>query len=255
MGLACSLLRPKNPLTWQIVLQVEAAGPDREATVRQTASVIERRLDALSVSSFAVTPEGDRIRISLPNVPDRERLKKIITAGGRLELVAVISPPSPMPVQTYNTKEEATLSLGGTVPVNRRVLPYAERAESTGAETTQKPGRWVVVESPAIVDGNELRNASAFQSRADVEAYQINFSLKAAGAEKFGAWTGSNINKYIGVVLNDEVKSIAYIKGQIFDQGEISGRFTQQSAEDIVHTLNSGALPAPVRIVEAGAIK
>ena len=45
------------------------------------------------------------------------------------------------------------------------------------------------------------------------------------GAEKFGAWTGANINEYMGVVLNDEVKSIAYIKSQIYDQGEISGRF------------------------------
>ncbi len=57
----------------------------------------------------------------------------------------------------------------------------------------------------------------------------------------------------MGVVLNDEVKSIAYIKSQISDQGEISGRFTKQSAEDLAHTLNSGALPAPIKIVsEAG---
>ncbi|HLE63119.1 MAG TPA: protein translocase subunit SecD, partial [Pyrinomonadaceae bacterium] len=71
-----------------------------------------------------------------------------------------------------------------------------------------------------------------------------------AGADKFGKWTGANINEYMGVVLNGEVKSIAYIKSQIFDTGEISGRFTKQSAEDLALTLRSGALPAPIEYQE-----
>jgi preprotein translocase subunit SecD len=50
--------------------------------------------------------------------------------------------------------------------------------------------------------------------------------------------------------LNDEVKSIAFIKSQIFDQGEISGRFTKQSADDLALTLRSGALPAPIEYQE-----
>jgi preprotein translocase subunit SecD len=84
------------------------------------------------------------------------------------------------------------------------------------------------------------------------EDYQIAFSLRPEGAEKFGAWTGSHINNYLGVVLNGEVKSIAFIKSQIYDQGEITGRFTRQSAEDLALVLRSGALPAPVRVIEEG---
>jgi preprotein translocase subunit SecD len=107
-----------------------------------------------------------------------------------------------------------------------------------------------VVDAPAVVDGSELRNASATQSRAGSEEYQIAFALKPTGAEKFGAWTGANINEYMGVVLNDEVKSVAFIKSQIFDQGEISGKFTKQSADDLALTLRSGALPAPIEYQE-----
>jgi preprotein translocase subunit SecD len=55
-------------------------------------------------------------------------------------------------------------------------------------------------------------------------------------------------------VLNGEVKTIAYIRTQILDQGEITGRFTKQSAEDLALVLRSGALPAPVKIVEETAI-
>jgi preprotein translocase subunit SecD len=133
------------------------------------------------------------------------------------------------------------------------VFPYSERNEPTTAgepTDTQKEKKWVVVEWPAIVEGSELRNAAATQSRGGADDYQISFSFKPAGAEKFGAWTGANINQYMGVLLNDEVKSIAYIKSQIFDQGEITGRFTKQSAEDLALTLRSGALPAKIEYQE-----
>jgi preprotein translocase subunit SecD len=130
---------------------------------------------------------------------------------------------------------------------NRRVLPYLERSEVGAA---RKPKRWVVLESPAIVDGSDLSNASAIPVPGrGANNYEIQFSLDKTGAEKFGAWTGANINEYLGVVLNDEVRSIAAIMAQIFDQGVISGGFTKQSAEDLALVLRSGALPAPIRIV------
>ena len=54
----------------------------------------------------------------------------------------------------------------------------------------------------------------------------------------------------MAVVLNDEVKSAAFIRSQIFDQGEISGRFTKATAEDLALTLRSGALPAKIEYIE-----
>ena len=36
-----------------------------------------------------------------------------------------------------------------------------------------------------------------------VDDWEINFALKREGADKFGAWTGANINQYMGVKLND----------------------------------------------------
>ena len=245
--LSCSLLRRKPPLTWQILLEIDAPASNREGAVNQTIFVIEKRLDALGVPNWAVIDEkGGRILVKLPSLPNPERLKRVLLAGGRLELTHVISPPSPAPFQTYGTKEEAIASLNAssTVQPNRRVLPYTER-EDQGAPRT----KWVIVESLAIVDGNDLRDASAAPSSYG-EDYQIQFSLNKVGARKFGDWTGANINEYLGVVLNEEVRSIAYIKSQISDQGVISGRFTKESAEDLALVLRSGALPAPIKIVE-----
>jgi preprotein translocase subunit SecD len=258
VGFSCSIIPRRDRLTWRLMLEIDAADSDRDAVVKRTVTVIERRLDDLGIHNSQVvaqgTPLNGRILVSLPNVADHERLKQIITAGGLLELAAVVSPPSPSPVQTYNTKEEALISLGDKATDNRRVLPYVERSEpATGLRRIEKS--WVVVEVPAIVDGSELRSAAAVQSPGVPDDYQIHFSLGPEGADKLGAWTGSHINDYLSVVLNGEVKTIAFIKSQILDQGEISGRFTKQSAEDIALVLRSGALPAPVKIVEETAIR
>jgi preprotein translocase subunit SecD len=107
----------------------------------------------------------------------------------------------------------------------------------------------VVVESSAIIDGGDLRSASAVANRNQND-YEIAFSLNKNGAEKFGNWTAAHINEYLAVVLNDEVRSIAYIRSQIADQGEITGSFTKQSAEDLALVLKSGSLPYPVKVVD-----
>lgn len=250
-GLACSMLRRKPPLTWRLTLEIDAPASGRDAAMRQTIAVLESRLDALGISSFDVKPQGDpasgRILLSLPDAVDRERLKRVITAAGKLELVHVISLPNPSPVQTYSTKEQAIASLNssGRILPTFQVLPYVERAETS----TNPATKWVVVKSPAIIAGGDLRNAWAVPA-ASGDEYEITFSLRPLGADKFGRWTGANINEYMGVVLNDEVKSIAYIKSQISDQGVINGRFTRQSAEDLALVLRSGALPTPVKIVD-----
>jgi preprotein translocase subunit SecD len=246
-----------NTIVWS--LPPSAQSRIAEQATEQAQRIIESRLDAVGVAEPLVQRHGShsshQILVQMPGIQDPERVKQLLKAESKLELVHVVSPPSPAPVQTYNTEEEAKASLGGTVPTNRRVLPYADRNEPTAggqaADTqTQPPKKWVVVESPAIINGSELRSAAATQAQGGGDSYQISFALKPSGADKFGAWTGANINEYMGVVLNDEVKSIAYIKGQIHDQGEISGRFTKQSADDLALTLRSGALPAPIEYLE-----
>jgi preprotein translocase subunit SecD len=246
-----------NTITW--TLGATAQDVLAEQATEQADRIIRSRLDAVGVAEPLVQRHGARtshqILVQMPGIQDPQRVKELMAAESKLELVHVVSPPSPSPPQTYATEQEAIASLGGSVPSNRRVVPYLERNEPTAGgatdPTAQKEKRWVVVESPAVVDGSELRNAAAVSGRGgSIDDYQIAFSLKPAGAEKFGRWTGANINEYMGVLLNGEVKSIAFIKSQISDSGEITGRFTQQSAEDLALTLRSGALPAPIEYQE-----
>jgi protein-export membrane protein SecD len=226
---------------------LDPSAPNREAATVETVEVLDKRLNYLGLSDFKVALLGaakeGRVRVDLPTVADRERFKNFIATRGSLQLVHVVSDPSPAPVQTYKTEAEARSTFKAVQ--NRKVLPYADPP----MPSTDNEVRWVVVESPAIVGGRDIRTASAVPDPVG-DSYQIMFTLRPEAAEKFGAWTAANIRQYLGVVLNDEVKSIAFIQSQIFDTGEINGKFTKQFAEDLAHVLVSGPLPAAVKIVE-----
>jgi preprotein translocase subunit SecD len=244
-----------DTLTWSMTVAAERLLAQNATT--QALNIIDSRINALGIAEPTLQTHGaetsHQILLQMPGVQDPERVKDILKGESRLELVHVVSPPNPSPAMTYATEQEAVASLnsGGTVPPNRKVLPYSERIERTEDPSQQPQKRWVVVETPAIIDGSELRNATATPSQGGrADDFEINFSLKKSGADKFGAWTGSHINEYMGVVLNGEVKSVAFIRSQIFDSGQISGRFTKNSAEDLALTLRSGALPAPIEYLE-----
>jgi len=248
-----------NQLIWSLTAAAQRTLTDNATT--QALNIIESRINALGITEPTLQTHGSQsshqILLQMPGVQDPERVKNLLKGESRLELVHIVGPPSPAPSQTYSSEAEAmaSVSSGGTLPGNRRVLKYIERMDPTSTapedQTKEKRTKWVVVEAPAIIDGSELRNASAVPTRAGgTDDFEISFSLKKNGADKFGAWTGSHINEYMGVVLNDEVQSIAYIKSQIYDQGQIEGRFTKESAEDLALTLRSGALPAPIEYLE-----
>jgi preprotein translocase subunit SecD len=225
-----------------------------EQAFEQVNKIVEGRINKFGVTEPTIARAGKQesyqLLLQMPGVDDPERVKKLLAAESRLELMKVVGNSNPMPITTYPTKEAALQSLGGSPPSNRRVMPYMEREDKPKDQQNptekKEPTSYVVVEYPAVVDGSELREAAAVSRTGNDNDYQIAFSFKPAGAQKFGAWTGANVNAYMAVVLNDEVKSAPYIRSQIFDSGEISGRFTKTSAEDLALTLKSGALPAKI---------
>lgn len=246
-----------STITWSLPVQMQEVA--KRQAVDQALKIIESRINAFGVKEPTLQKHGaessGQILLQMPGVDDPERVKSLIGAESNLALMKIVSAPNPQPVTTYPTREAALQSVGGTLPPNRKIFPYNDRDDPTAGNPSAtpdptRPTQFVVVEYPAIVDGSELREANAVSRTGSDRDFQIAFSLKPGGAAKFGDWTGKNIGNYMGVVLNDEVKSAAYIKSQIFDQGEISGRFTKATADDLALTLKSGALPAKIEYQE-----
>ena len=234
--------------------------------------IIDSRINAVGVAEPTLQRHGaqntHQILLQMPGIQDPKRVKDLLVAESKLQLVRVVDPSDPFPTQPlntrvpitpFNTEDEARTALGSNATSPRlQIVPYAERDEPTAAASAEtaadpnapKPKKYVIVEMPPVIEGSELRDSQAVPVTAAGDAYEINFQLKPSGATKFGTWTSSNINAQMGVLLNGEVKSIAYIQSRIDDSGQITGNFTKQSAEDLSLTLRSGALPAPIEYQE-----
>lgn len=247
-----------NTITWN--LPSLAQSQLKVQATEQALQIIESRINELGLKEPTLqrrgTTDSGEILLQMPGVDDPQRVKDILGADANLSLMAVVSQANPN-LTTYPTEEAALQSIGGKDTSNRKVYEYVERddaATDAQAEQQNLPKKWIVVEDPPIIEGSEMRGAQAVSQSGNQGDYQISFSLKPDGAKKFGDWTGKNIGNYMAVILgNDtrkEAKSVAFIQGQIFDQGQISGRFAQQNAEDLALTLRSGSLPTDIEYLE-----
>lgn len=230
-------------------IEVKASAPDFKNVLDEAAKVLSNRLDAMGVRNKVSRTTADRIEVVAYGQFDAERIRQFLLYEGKLELAKVAGDS----LQIYPTREAALQAMGGEIPPNRRILPYTERDDTQAKDL--KAQQWIILENPPVIDGRAIRDASAY-TRTDADSdYEISFRLNPEGAVKFGDWTGKNIGKYLAIVLNDEVKSAPVIKGQIFDSGQIEGKFTRASAEDLALVLKSGYLPAKLTLIDETAFE
>ena len=104
-----------------------------------------------------------------------------------------------------------------------------------------------------LMRGSEVATA---QMRLDLDqdrpgAPGVSFTLTGRGGSMFADITGRNVNRRLAIVLDNRVQSAPNILERIpRGQGSITGSFTEEEAQNLAIVLRSGALPAPVRIVE-----
>ncbi|NDB56770.1 protein translocase subunit SecD, partial [archaeon] len=101
-----------------------------------------------------------------------------------------------------------------------------------------------------ILSGENLLDA---QPRMDTQANEtvVSFTLDRVGAKRFGKATSTGIGKQLAIILDGKIISAPVIQDAIVSgNGQISGGFTFQSATDLALLLRSGALPAPMNIIE-----
>ena len=108
----------------------------------------------------------------------------------------------------------------------------------------------VIVSKRIVLSGDNLLDA---KPKMDNQTNQtvVSFTLDRVGAKRFGKATTSGIGKRLAIVLDGKIISAPVIRDAIVGgSGIISGNFTFQSATDLALLLRSGALPAPLNIIE-----
>ena len=212
----------------------------REQTMVQAHDTIDRRVNELGVTEPNIATHGDagdQLLVQMPGVSDVARAKDIIGSPALLEIKLVEGGPA-------SSREELLQSHGGQVPSDMEVVSGASDRSNAGDAATS----YYLVRKVATVSGSDLRSASVGLDENSRPA--VMFSLKPDGARKFGQVTGSNVGRYLAVVLDDRVQSYARIESRISSDGRIAGGFTQQEAADLALKLRSGALPASMTYLE-----
>jgi preprotein translocase subunit SecD len=142
-------------------------------------------------------------------------------------------------VDTSNSAEEAVAS--GRVPPDDELLYETSRS---GQKTP------ILVQKQVMVSGSDLTDAQATFDQRTGEPV-VSFKFNTTGARRFAQVTQENVNRPFAIVLDKEVISAPVIREPILGgQGQISGNFTVESANDLAILLRAGALPAKLTPIE-----
>ena len=185
----------------------------------QALEIVRRRIDEIGTNEPNILKRGnDRILVELPGLDDPMRIKSLLGKTANLTFRFV----------TNNAED----SFGA------EKLEYEDESEEA------------MVSKRIILSGENLLDA---QPRMDSETNEtvVTFTLDRVGAKRFGKATSTGIGKQLAIVLDGKIISAPVIRDTIASgSGQISGGFTFQSATDLALLLRSGALPAPLNIIE-----
>jgi preprotein translocase subunit SecD len=232
-----------EPSSYTLTLRKSAIAAIQEQTMQQSLETIERRINALGLTEPTIQRHGrkdNEILVQLPGEGDPSRAKAVIQAGGQLEL-KLVEDPSPYPSQTA-----ALAAHGGVLPPGTELVPG--RSDSRNPADTGEV--WYVLSRTPVVTGRDLRSATENRNTNNPGQWQVNFSLSAEGAHRFGPFTEQNVHRQMAIVLEHRVYSAPVINSRIDDQGFIEGNFSQESAHDLALVLRAGALPASIKYLE-----
>jgi len=198
--------------------------------VDQSIEIIQRRVNELGLVEPSIQREGvDRILVQVPGLQDPTRLKEILGKTAKLDFRMVdLSMSAEQAMQTHP-------------PADSEILDGQN-------------GEKYLIQKRVLVSGADLVDAEpGFDPQTNEPV--VNFRFNSSGARKFAEATQQNVGKPFAIVLDNQVVSAPVIREPILGgQGQISGSFTVQQADDLAILLRAGALPAPLTVVEENTV-
>ena len=139
-------------------------------------------------------------------------------------------------------------------PEVEAMLPGGIRLMYTASPEAQSENGEPVFFLLGVRDRYELTGEVITDARPSFDPYtnepEVSLSMNADGAQTWARLTGANINKQVAIVLDNVVYSYPVIQSKITGGRTSINGVSRTEAEDIVTVLKSGALPAPVQIME-----
>ena len=221
----------------------------RSFALQQNILTLRNRVNELGVAEPVIQQQGSsRVVVQLPGVQDTARAKRILGATATLEYRAV------------DVEHDLDRALAGKVPAGSQIYH-------------RRDGTPVLLKKSVIVTGDQIINASSgFDSQSGTP--NVSVTLDAKGARKMLAFTKESVGKPMAVVFIEnksetklvngkpvryskkveEVVSVATIRDVFSKRFQTTGLDSPQEAHELALLLRSGALAAPIRIIEERTI-
>ncbi|MFE6624772.1 protein translocase subunit SecD [Streptomyces sp. NPDC057740] len=241
-------------LYFRPVLTTEISGADAPATPTPSATSSASG-DSTDKATSSASPSG-----STSPTPSS-------TTQGRAVTDALKADPTPSTSASSSASPSASGSASGDQATSALEAQYAKldctkvavRAKAgDGAKPTDptvacgqnSAGQWQkYILGPAEVDGTDVDDAQAVWDAQRAAGWIVNMKFTGSGGKKFANITGKLAKNQppqnqFAIVLDGEVVSDPSVSEALTGgSAEISGNFTQESAESLANMLSYGALP------------
>ncbi|PDT53976.1 MULTISPECIES: protein translocase subunit SecD [Sinorhizobium] len=206
----------------------EAGLADRMTkAVEQSLEIIRNRVDQVGVAEPLIQRIGsNRILVQLPGLQDPTRLRELLGSTAQMSFHML----------------DQTVDITQPAPRGVDILPGAD------------DGNKYPVESRIAISGERLEDAKVgFDQRTNQPV--VDFAFDSLGARQFADITRENVGRPFAIVLDGKVLTAPVINEPILGgRGQISGNFTVEEATVLSALLRSGALPAPLTIIEERSV-
>ena len=193
------------------------------SSLDQAVEIVRRRVDETGTNEPNILKRGNnRSLVELPGLDDPARIKSLLGKTANLTFQFVASNEN----DSFGTE----------------VLKFDNGLDEA------------IVSKRIILNGDNLVDAKPRMDTQNNETI-VSFTLDRVGAKKFGKATTANVGKQLAIILDGKIISAPSIREPIVGgSGQITGNFTFQSATDLALLLRSGALPAPMNIIEERSV-
>ncbi|MBL8475245.1 MAG: protein translocase subunit SecD [Methyloversatilis sp.] len=203
----------------------------RESAIKQNILTLQKRVNELGVAEPIIQQQGaDRIVVQLPGVQDVAKAKDLIGRTATLEVRLV---------------DQEAMTSGNMEGLE----VYPENSRSGGVSN-------VPVKKQVILTGERFETAQA--SFDDSNRPAVAVKLDATGGRIMRTVTRENLKKLMVILLFEkgrgEAISVATIQGEFGDRFQITGQFSPQETNTLAILIRSGALAAPMEIIEERVI-
>ena len=196
----------------------------KNSSLDQAIEIVRRRVDELGTNEPNIVKRGnDRILVELPGLDNPSRIKNLLGKTANLSF------------QFVSKNKEETFG-------NEKM--YYDNDNSN----------YEIISKRIIINGENLLDAKPSMNNQTNETVVV-FNLDRVGTKRFAKATSTNVGRQLAIILDDKIISAPTISEAIVGgSGQITGNFNFQSATDLALLLRSGALPAPMNIVEERSV-